>query len=77
MRVLLERVIATQESHGAELCLVRKEAREHREWVRDEIIKMSVRMGEHRVGWRVIAGLGAAALAALATLAAYGRLGPP
>lgn len=55
MRELLGRVIATQESHGKELCLVRRDVKE-----------VARRVEQHRTGWQVFMWLGGIGIAAIA-----------
>ena len=62
MRILLERVITTQEAHGVELCLVRKDVKD-----------LSSQVAQHRVGWKVFIGLGSLAIAAAIAFMGYWR----
>ncbi len=72
MRELLGRLLATMEAQAREICSIRKESKEHREWVRVEFANLSTKVIEHRVGWRFVLGLGGISLAAL--IAAVGLL---
>ena len=51
MREMIGRVLATQEAHGREICLVRKDLKE-----------LGNQVAQHRVGWRVFIGLGSLAI---------------
>ncbi len=62
MRVLLERVITTQEAHGREICLVRKEVK-----------ALAEQVAQHRIGWKVFIGIGSLAAAIGIALIAYVR----
>ncbi len=67
VRILVERVITTQETHGAELSLMRKDL----EGLRGEIVALGLKVEQHRTGWRIFMWLGGAGIAAATLFAAF------
>lgn len=61
-RVLIERVITLQETHGAELCLVRADVK-----------ALGIQVAEIRIGWKAVIGIGSALIALGAVLVAVWR----
>jgi len=60
MREMIGRIIATQEAHGEELSLVRRDVKE-----------LGNQVAQHRVGWRVFIGLGSISIAVALALFGY------